>query len=334
MSSKSIIAITMGDPCGIGPEIVAKALAIPEITRDCHPLVIGNAPLLWKTAVDLGLALNITPVSSAAQAADNAISILDPGNLRPEDVVPGQISAAAGRACVEWILRAGELALSGDVQAMATAPINKEAAQEAGYQDIGHMELLQKLSEAEQVATMLTAGNLRVIHLTTHRSLARAVAFVTKENVLAKVELIQTCFKDWGFDSPRIAVAALNPHGSDGGLLGREEIDEIAPAVESAREQGIDVTGPVPADSVFPQAVDGRYDAVLALFHDQGHIPIKMKDFEGSVSINLGLPFTRTSVDHGTAFDIAGKGIASARGMVAAIEVATVMANTGCLPRK
>ena len=221
--------------------------------------------------MDLGLTLDITPVSSAAQAADNAISILDPGNLRPEDIVPGQISAGAGKACVEWVLRAGELALSGDVQAMATAPINKEAAQAAGYNDIGHMELLQKLSEAKQVATMLAAGNLRVVHLTTHRSLAQAVAYVTKENVLAKLELIHTCFKDWGFDSPRIAVAALNPHGSDGGLLGREEIDEIAPAVESAREQGIDVTGPVPADSVFPQAVDGRYDAVLASFTTRAH---------------------------------------------------------------
>ena len=186
MSSKSIIAITMGDPCGIGPEIVAKALAVPEITQECHPLVIGNAPLLRQTAVDLGLALDITPVSSAAQAADNAISILDPGNLRPEDVVPGQISAAAGRACVEWVLRAGELALSGDVQAMATAPINKEAAQAAGYKDIGHLELLQKLSEAPQVATMLTAGSLRVVHLTTHRSLAQAVAYVTRDNVLGK----------------------------------------------------------------------------------------------------------------------------------------------------
>ena len=334
MSSKSIIAITMGDPCGIGPEVVAKALAIPEITRECHPLVIGNAPLLRKTAVDLGLTLDITPVSSAAQAADNAISILDPGNLRPEDIVPGQISAVAGKACVEWVLRAGELALSGDVQAMATAPINKEAAQAAGYNDIGHLELLQSLSEAKQVATMLTAGNLRVVHLTTHRSLAQAVAYVKRDNVLAKLELIQSCFRDWGFASPRIGVAGLNPHGGDGGLLGREEIDEIAPAVESAREQGIDVTGPVPADSVFPQATEGRFDVVLALYHDQGHIPIKMKDFEGSVSINLGLPFTRTSVDHGTAFDIAGKGIASARGMVNAIEVATVMANTGCLPRE
>ncbi len=334
MSSKSIIAITMGDPCGIGPEVVAKALAIPEITAECHPLVIGNAPLLRKTASDLGLALDITPVSSAAQASDNAISILDPGNLRPEDVTPGQISAGAGRACVEWILRAGEMALSGDVQAMATAPINKEAAQAAGYQDIGHLELLQKLSEAKQVATMLTAGSLRVVHLTTHRSLARAVEYVTKENVLAKVELTHNCFRKWGFDSPRIAVAALNPHGGDGGLLGREEIDEIGPAVEAARAQGIDATGPVPADSVFPQAAEGRYDAVLALFHDQGHIPIKMKDFEGSVSINLGLPFIRTSVDHGTAFDIAGKGIASARGMENSIQVATIMANTGCLPRE
>ncbi|MDA0988358.1 MAG: 4-hydroxythreonine-4-phosphate dehydrogenase PdxA [Chloroflexi bacterium] len=332
MSDRPIIALTLGDPSGIGPEVVAKALAHPDVLASCHPLIIGNTQLLNKTIKDLGLAFEITPVSSAAEASQNAVSILDPGNLNAEDIVPGRISAAAGKACVEWILQAGEMALSGQVQAIATAPIHKEAASLAGYKDIGHMELLQSLTGAKEVATMLTAGNLRVVHLTTHRSLARAVEYVKKDNILAKLELTHTSFKGWGFPTPRIAVAALNPHGGDGGLLGREEIDEIAPAVEEARRQGMEVTGPIPADSVFPQAIAGRYDAVLVLYHDQGHIPIKVKDFEGSISINLGFPFVRTSVDHGTAFDIAGKGIADETGMKQAILAAAFIASTGHLP--
>jgi 4-hydroxythreonine-4-phosphate dehydrogenase len=332
MSDRPIIAITLGDPSGIGPEVMVKALAHPDVLASCHPLIIGNTQILNKTVQDLGLVLEMTPVSSAAQASENAISILDSGNLNAEDIVPGRISAAAGKASVEWILQAGELALSGQVKAIATAPIHKEAARLAGYQDIGHMELLQSLTGAKEVATMLTAGNLRVVHLTTHRTLARAVEYVTKEHILAKLELTHRCFQEWGFQTPRIAVAALNPHGGDGGLLGREEIDEIAPAVEEARSQGMEVTGPIPADSVFPQAIDGRYDAVLVLYHDQGHIPIKVKDFAGSVSINLGFPFVRTSVDHGTAFDIAGKGIADETGMMEAIRAAAFIASTGHLP--
>ena len=332
MSDRPIIALTLGNPSGIGPEVIAKALAHPEVIAACHPLVVGNAPLLEKTVRDLGLDFEITPVSTAAEAPENAVSILDSGNLNAEDIVPGRISAAAGQASVEWILQAGEMALAGEVQAIATAPINKAAAQLAGYQDIGHMELLQSLSGAKEVATMLTAGSLRVVHLTTHKSLAQAVAYVKKDNILDKLKLTHRCFQEWGFSNPRIAAAALNPHGGDGGLLGREELEEIAPAVEEARTLGIEAIGPVPADSVFPHALDGRYDAVLVLYHDQGHIPIKVKDFDGSVSINLGFPFIRTSVDHGTAFDIAGKGIASETGMKQAILAAAFIAGTGRLP--
>ena len=326
MSDKPIIAVTLGDPSGIGPEVVAKALAHPEVLAACHPLVVGSAPLLEQTVRDLGLDLAMTRVSAAAEAPRNAISILDSGNLNAEDIVPGRISAAAGKASVEWILQAGEMALAGQVQAIATAPINKEAARLAGYQGIGHMELLQSLSRAKEVATMLTAGSLRVVHLTTHKTLAQAVAFVKKDNIVVKLKLTHTSFQEWGFSTPRIAVAALNPHGGDGGLLGREEIEEIAPAVEEARAQGIDAIGPIPADSVFPQAVDGRYDVVLVLYHDQGHIPIKVKDLDGSVSINLGFPFVRTSVDHGTAFDIAGKGVAAHVSMLESIRLAVALA--------
>ena len=244
-----------------------------------------------------------------------------------------RLSPIAGRASVEWILRAGELAASGQIAAISTAPINKEACDLAGFEDVGHMEIFQSQTKAPNVATMLMAGTLRVVHLTTHRSLRVACDYVTRENVLSKIALTDECFRAWGFDGPRIGVAALNPHASDGGLLGDEEAEQIAPAVSDALEVGIDATGPVPADTVFNQAIDGKFDAVIAMYHDQGHIPIKVHDWAKSVSVNLGLPFIRTSVDHGTAFDIAGKGIADAESMLESIRTAVSLASDSVLPQ-
>ena len=205
---------------------------------------------------------------------------------------------------------------------MATAPINKEACRAAGYQDIGHMGLLQSLTQSPQVATMLVSGALRVVHLTTHRSLRAACEYVTLENVLAKIRLTHHFFAAHGLPTPRIAVAALNPHASDGGLMGDEEEREIAPAVARAQEEEIDATGPIPADTVFPQATRDKYDVVLAMYHDQGHIPVKVHGWEQSISVTMGIPFIRTSVDHGTAFDIVGKGIADGTSMEEAIKMA------------
>ena len=329
------IAITMGDPCGIGPEVVAAALATPAVRAVCRPVVVGSADVLRDAVALVGAPLEVVPVDAPGAAPDDAgaVGVLDPGELDLAAVSPGRLSAEAGRAAVEWALQAGELCLSGAVGAMATAPINKEAARLAGYEEVGHMELLQRLSGAPKVATMLISGGLRVVHLTTHRSLRRACDAVTKESVLSMVALTDESFRAWGFARPRIGVAALNPHASDGGLIGDEEEREIAPAVASAREQGIDATGPVPADIVFHQAIEGRYDAVLAMYHDQGHIPVKVHGFEESVSVNLGLPFVRTSVDHGTAFDIAGKGVASAVSMVEAIVLAAALASGRGLAR-
>jgi len=330
---KPIVAITMGDVCGIGPEVIAKSLIQEDIIANCHPLVIGNLAILTETARDLGISLTTKKISDVKEITDGSISVMDLENISSQDFTIGRISARAGQASVDWILKAAELLSKGFVDAMATAPINKEAVQACGYKEVGHMELLQAYSGAKDVATMLVANNLRVVHLTTHRSLARAVEYVTKQNLMDKIELTYRCFKEWGFEDPRIAVAALNPHGGEAGLLGSEEIDSIIPAVEEASSNGINITGPIPADSVFPQAVAGKYDAVVVLYHDQGHIPIKVIDFDGSVSINLGLPFTRTSVDHGTAFDIAGKGIATPDGMINSIRVAAHIAQTGNLPR-
>ena len=328
------IAITMGDPCGIGPEVVAKALAEPWVYAACRPLVVGNTFAMEQALALTGLGLRTNQSGDPAAAGRDpmVVDVVDPGNLNPEDITVGRISPQCGRAAMEWVTKAGELALAGTVAALATAPLNKEAAGLAGYQSIGHMELLQELSGAKTVATMLMAKNLRVVHLTTHRSLRLACDYVKKERILQFLQLTQDSFAKWGIGRPRIGVAALNPHGSDGGLLGHEEAEEISPAVEAAREQGIDALGPVPADAIFHQATEGRYDVVLAMFHDQGHIPVKVYGFEESVTANLGLPFVRTSVDHGTAFDIAGRGVANHTSMLEAIRLAVSLANGDGLP--
>ncbi len=327
-SDRPAIAITMGDPCGIGPEVVVKALSDPRVYASCRPLVVGNVYAMERAVELTGLPLRINESDDPETAGrnDRVVDVLDIKNLDPEDITVGRISPACGKAAMEWVTKAGELALSGTVAGLATAPLNKEAASLAGYQSIGHMELLQELSEAKTVATMLMAKNLRVVHLSTHRSLRIACDYVKQDRILDYLQLTHDSFVKWGFESPRIGAAALNPHGSDGGLLGNEEAEEIAPAVQAARERGINVTGPVPADIIFHQAIQGHYDVVLAMFHDQGHIPVKVYGFEESITANLGLPFVRTSVDHGTAFDIAGKGIASEASMLEAVRLAVGLA--------
>jgi 4-hydroxythreonine-4-phosphate dehydrogenase len=334
MSERPLVAITMGDPAGIGAEVTAKALQDPWVYEKCRPFVVGNTASM-NSALELvnrgGRARLVHDVTDVV-GEFGEIDVLDMENLESDRVEYGVLSPIAGKASVEWILRAGELAAAGEVVAIATAPINKEACNLAGYKDVGHMEIFQSQTQASNVATMLMAGTLRVVHLTTHRSLRVACDYVTFDNVLGKIELTNNCFKEWGFASPRIGVAALNPHASDGGLLGTEEAEQIAPAVKRACEQGIDATGPVPADTVFNQAIDGKYDAVIAMYHDQGHIPIKVHDWAKSVSVNLGLPFVRTSVDHGTAFDIAGKGVADAESMLESIRVAVSLASDSILP--
>ncbi len=327
-AQKPAIAITMGDPCGIGPEVVVKALADPRVYASCRPMVIGNTYAMNQAVKATGLPLAIRETDDPTAAGEDpaTVDVVDIHNLNPEDITVGQLSVPCGKAAMEWVTKAGELALAGIVDGIATAPLNKEAAAMAGYESIGHTELLQELSGARIVPTMLMAKNLRVVHLTTHRSLKVACDYVKKDRILDFLQLTHDTFVKWGFPNPRIAAAGLNPHNSDGGLLGNEEADEIAPAVAAARERGIDAVGPIPADSVFHQAIQGRYDAVLAMFHDQGHIPVKVYGFEESVTANLGLPFVRTSVDHGTAFDIAGQGIAQHVSMLESIRLAVELA--------
>ena len=325
MKGRPLLAITIGDASGIGPEIAAKALADKHVYELCRPVLVGTA---W--AVQDGVKVARAPAQiRALESVEEArwepgtIDVLDLHNLRPEQATMGKLSAACGRAAVEYIEEAARLALSGRVQGIVTCPINKEAVHLAGFHgDIGHQEILARMTQAPLTATMLMTQGLRVAHLSTHKPLKDACKYVQKKNILAKLRLTHESLVSWGIDRPRIAVAALNPHAGDGGLLGREEIDEIAPAVEDARALEIDAQGPFPGDSVFYRAIDGEFDSVLAMYHDQGHIAIKVHNFEDSVTVTMGIPFVRTSVDHGTAFDIAGKGVANPTSLTRSIETA------------
>ena len=333
-AKKPAIAITMGDPCGIGPEVVVKAMADPQVYAACRPLVVGNVYAMEQAVSLTGVPVKIKEVEISETGGTAAVVGLEPGiievvdihNLNPEDITVGRISPTCGQAAMEWVTKAGELAMDGVVDALATAPLNKEAASLAGYKSIGHMELLQELSKSKLVATMLMAKNLRVVHLSTHRSLRLACDLVKKDRILDYLRLTHESFVRFGFKDPSIATAALNPHGSDGGLMGDEEAQEIAPAVAAAREEGINAIGPVPADIIFHRAIQDQYDVVLCMYHDQGHIPVKVYGFEESITANLGLPFVRTSVDHGTAFDIAGQGVASHESMLECIRLAVALA--------
>ena len=332
MSARPIIAITLGDPAGVGPEITAKALARSEVWDCCRPLVIGDAGVLARAVALVSAPLTIHSITDVAEARFDpaAPDVLDLGNVDPDALQPGQVSPAAGRAAVDYIERAVELAQAGQVDGIATAPINKAALQAAGVPFIGHTELLAALLGEERVTTMLATTGLRVVHVTRHVPLSQVAAHITRENVLETIHMTDEGLRGLAFGDaegrsiqrPRIAVAALNPHGGDDGLVGREEIEAIGPAVEAAQVAGIDAHGPIPADSVFFRAIRGEFDAVVAMYHDQGHIPIKTHGFERSVTVTLGLPLVRTSVDHGTAFDIAWQGVAHEESMVEALLLA------------
>ncbi len=323
-SRRPCVAVTMGDPAGIGPEIVAKAVADPEVMRVSRPLVVGDLGVMAHTVRALGLGLRVQAVPSpdAGRYEPGWMDVLDLGNVDLGSLRMGEVQPAAGRAAAQAVERAVRLALAGEVQAIATAPLHKEALWAAGYPYPGHTEMLAALAGSSESLTMFVIGSLRIFFLTRHLALREALAQVTRARVRDTLRTMARVLRELGFPSPRIAVAALNPHAGEGGKMGDEEIREIGPGIEEARASGLQVTGPVPADSVFHLAREGRFDAVLSLYHDQGHIAAKMVDFYRTVSVTTGLPFVRTSVDHGTAFDIAGKGVASAVSMVEAIRVA------------
>jgi 4-hydroxythreonine-4-phosphate dehydrogenase len=330
MSVKPLLAVTMGDPAGIGAEVVVKAFQRASIFADANPFVLGSEACLKLAMLAAGIDLPLKVRRSLAELESHAgvIELIEPVEFLMDQHVYGQVSAAAGRAAVGYFETAVRMALAGDIQAVVTCPINKEAVHAAGFiGDIGHQEILARMTGSQLTATMLMTEGLKVAHLSTHKSLIEAARYVTQPVLIEKLRLTSEHMSTWMGRKPKIAVAALNPHGGEGGMLGREEIDEIVPAVAAACAEGMNVVGPYPADSVFYRAVAGEFDAVLALYHDQGHIAIKMHNFEQSITATMGIPFVRTSVDHGTAFDIAGQNRADAQGLGRALEAATAMLN-------
>lgn len=321
---REIIAIPMGDAAGIGPEITVKSLAKEELYTMCKPLVVGDANILRKAIEVTGVNLKVRVVSSPAEGSYEfgTIDVMDLANINMEDFAPGEVSAQNGQAAFEFIKRSVELAMAGEVKAIATTPINKESLKAAKVPYIGHTEMLEDLGGAPDPLTMFQVKGMRIFFLTRHVSVAEAITQMTKERVRDYLNRCDKALQRLGVESRKLAVAGLNPHSGEGGLFGMEEVEEIKPGVELAIADGIDAYGPVPADSVFFQALNGKYDAVLSLYHDQGHIAAKMTDFHRTISITNGLPFLRTSVDHGTAFDIAWKNIASEVSMYECIKLA------------
>lgn len=324
MNDRPRIGITLGDPASIGSEIVVKSLGNPEIYDMCRPLVIGDSRVVERALGTTGLDLKIRPVASPAEGLyrHGTIDLIDLQNVDIATLEWGRVQAQAGQAAFDYIRRSIDLALAGEIDAVATAPINKEALKAAHVPFIGHTEMYGELTGTNDPLTMFETRGLRIFFLTRHVSLAKAVTQITKERTLDYLRRSKQALERLGVMNPRLAVAGLNPHAGEHGLFGDEEMRELEPAIAAARTEGIDVQGPLPADSVFWHAAQGRFDAVLSLYHDQGHIASKMYDFERTVSLTNGLPFLRASVDHGTAFDIAGKGTASAVSMEEAIKVA------------
>jgi 4-hydroxythreonine-4-phosphate dehydrogenase len=326
--STPVVGITMGDAAGIGPEVTMKALADAEMYSICRPLVIGDAGILERANRVVHGALQVNTIQHPREARFElgTVDCIDL-HVLPADLPFGQISAAAGDAAFRYVERAIQLASAGEIDAICTAPLNKEALHKGGHMYPGHTEILADLTGTQDFAMMLTARNLRVIHVTTHIGLIDAVEKITPERVYRVIKLADSTLRKAGFDNPSIAVCGINPHAGEHGLFGRgEDEDKVLPAVERARSEGIDAQGPLPADTVFFRAGRGDFDAVVAMYHDQGHTPVKVLGLESGVNITVGLPIIRTSVDHGTAFDIAGKGVADADSMKEAIRQAAILA--------
>ena len=315
----------MGDPAGVGSEVIVKAY--PRAREFARLVVVGDADAVRDAVRVCGSDLDVRAVESVADAGDapDVVSVLDLDNV--DEVSYGDLREEYGRASLAYVEEAIRLAKSGEIDAIATAPINKQATRMAGSEYAGHTGMLADYTDTENYSMMLVEEDLRVTHVSTHVPLRKAVDLVTTDRVLDAIRVTAAGLGDLGVDDPTIAVAGLNPHAGDGGLLGDEDDAEIAPAVERAREEGIDAVGPESPDTVYVRAARGATDCVVSMYHDQGHIPIKMLGFEDAggvsgVNVTVGLPIVRTSVDHGTAFDIAGEGVASAESMVDAVRVA------------
>ena len=338
--NRPIIGITMGDPASIGPEITVKALSRPEVYQRCRPIVVGDACMLERAKGIVGQpGIAVHPVGDVGEArfAAGCIDVYDMGLIDAEALPIGQVSREAGEAAFRYVRKVIALAMAGEVDATVTNAFNKEAVNLAGHRFSGHTEIYAHYTGTERYTMMLAHGDLRVVHVSTHVSLREACDRVKKARVLEVIGIAHRACRELGIEAPVIGVAGLNPHSGEHGLFGREEIEEIIPAIEAARAMGMRVEGPVPPDTVFSKARGGWYDIVVAMYHDQGHIPLKLLGFvydrdagrwdavEG-VNITLGLPIVRVSVDHGTAFDQAGTGAASELSLLNAIDYAIRLA--------
>lgn len=338
---RPVIGITMGDPAGIGPEIAVKALSNKEIYRISRPLIVGDALVMKRAAGIAERNIKINTIDSVNQSKYEYgnIDVLDLNIKGLNKLEHGKVAKLAGKAAFQSVVKVIELAMNKKVDATVTCPINKESMNKAGYKFPGHTEIYAKFTNTEDYTMLLVEGNLRVVHVSTHVPLREACDLVKTERILKIIMLADKACRSIGIKEPKIGVAGLNPHSGEHGLFGREELKEIMPAVKKAKKQGVYAEGPVPADTLFSKAAGGLYDIVVAMYHDQGHIPLKLTGFKWSsqknkwnsiqgVNITLGLPIIRCSVDHGTAFDIAGKGIARDDSLIAAIRYAVRMAST------
>lgn len=320
---RPITALTMGDPAGIGPEICVGAMLDKEIHEICRPFMIGSIAIMEKAGKVLGKELKFNKISEPEEAKyeHGLIDIIETDDYDTDSLEWGKEQALAGQMAMDFILKSIELGMAKKIDAVSTAPIHKGAIKLVGVKEPGHTEIYQNQTNSEYALTMFSCHKLRVFFVSRHMSLIDACRYATKDVVLQNVINIDKELRKVGVENPLIAVAGLNPHNGDNGLFGTEEQTELEPAVKAAQEMGINAVGPCPADSVFHIGKSGKYDAILSLYHDQGHIACKTLDFEKSVTLTFGLPFIRSSVDHGTAFDIAGKGIAGAVSMIESTKV-------------
>jgi 4-hydroxythreonine-4-phosphate dehydrogenase len=329
MTPEKIIGITMGCPVGIGPEIIVRFLANQKEAADYRPVVLGDSGVLRRIAGELGIEIPIREWRPGEKMEKGGLSVLSLSDLDAGRLIWGQPTLETGRAMASYIEEAVRLQQAGQLAAMVTCPIGKKTLQEAGYSFPGHTEMLASLCGAAQYAMMMAGNRLRVTLVTIHMGLAAVPGALTGEGVLRLIGLTGRALReDFGIQAPRLAVAGLNPHAGENGLFGNEEEKVIAPAVRAAREQGWQVSGPLPADTVFHQAANGRFDAVVCMYHDQGLIPFKLLHFEDGVNVTLGLPIVRTSVDHGTAYDIAGRGMANPASLAAACKLAAAIVSS------
>jgi 4-hydroxythreonine-4-phosphate dehydrogenase len=325
---KPILAVTLGDASGTGPELITKALVDPEVRAVCRPVVVGDAATVRAALQLTKVSAAVRVIARAAEISDDAatIDVIDLANLSAAQLERGKVSATTGRAAYESIKRAVELTLAGDTHAVVTSAINKAALHAAGFHYDGHTELLAELCGKPKVTMMLVAGKLRVCHVSTHVALSEAIAWVKPERILQVIALADAGVKELGIAQPHIAVAGLNPHAGEGGLFGDEEIKVIAPAVAEANRRGFRVSGPYAGDTVFFRTLQGEFDCGIAMYHDQGHVAAKMLGIWQGVNVTLGLPIIRTSVEHGTDFANAGKGTGDPRSLVQALKLAATMA--------